>query len=279
MNREELVKTLESLGVRPGRGLGQNFLLDNNLLDYIVRKADIKPGERIFEVGPGLGALTWRLLKTDAVLTSIEFDSRFCKYWRQEIAAGGNAAKLDLIEGDACRVNWQELTGDAPYRIVANLPYAASSVLIGNWLDLPNPPAGMVLMLQKEMAQRLASGVGTKNYGALTVRTQLLYEVKLERIVPPEVFLPPPEVDSAIVSFSLRPSLPDMQLRKTAGNLAKAAFAQRRKQMPNTLSNAFGSREKVREVLVAIGHPESERPERLTPDEWLQLAAARNNIQ
>lgn len=277
MNKEELTAILESLGVRPGRGLGQNFLLDNNLLDFIIRKAAIREGEKIFEVGPGLGALTWRLLKTGGDITSIEFDSRFCKYWRQQIAAGGAAARLHLIEGDACRVNWQELTGNSIYRIIANLPYAASSVLIGNWLDLPNPPAGMVLMLQKEMAQRLAAGVGTKNYGALSVRTQHIYDVKLERTVPPEVFLPPPEVDSAIVSFTLRSELPDAALRKEAGKLAKAAFAQRRKQMPNTIGNAFGGRDAVKKALLQLKHPESERPERLTPDEWLALAAYKSS--
>ena len=273
MNREELTRTLESLGVRPGRGLGQNFLLDNNLLDFMIRIAEIKPQERIFEVGPGLGALTRRLLKAGARLTAVEFDSRFCRYWRAEIAAGGSAAGLELIEGDACRINWRELIGDAPCRVVANLPYAASSVLVGNWLELPNPPEGMVLMLQKEMAQRLAAAPGVGSYGALSVRTRLLYEVKVERVVPPEVFVPPPEVDSAIVSFRLRREVPDPALRKRAGMLARSAFAQRRKQLPNTLGGIFSSRERVREVLKEMGHPESERPERLSPDEWLRLAA------
>ena len=197
MNKQQLTAALESIGMRPGRGLGQNFLLDGNLLDYIVRLSAPGKGERILEVGPGFGALTSRLLKAGAEVYAVEFDHRIAEYLRTHIEKGN----FHLTEADACRVDYVELLENRPFRAIANLPYSISTIFIARMLDLPNPPESMFFMLQREMGERLSAVPGTKNYGALSVRTQLRYDVKLEKIVPPEVFFPPPEVDSAIVSF------------------------------------------------------------------------------
>lgn len=226
MNKQQLTAALESIGMRPGRGLGQNFLLDGNLLDYIVRLSAPGKGERILEVGPGFGALTSRLLKAGAEVYAVEFDHRIAEYLRTHIEKGN----FHLTEADACRVDYVELLENRPFRAIANLPYSISTIFIARMLDLPNPPESMFFMLQREMGERLSAVPGTKNYGALSVRTQLRYDVKLEKIVPPEVFFPPPGG-----RFRHRLVPPARPLCRKAGALPAAAgvvktvFAQRRK--------------------------------------------------
>ena len=199
MNKKTLIAELEKLGMRPGRGLGQNFLLDGNLLDAIVRTAAPAAGEDILEVGPGFGALTERLLASGAKVTAIEYDRRLAGYLRDRFR---DAENLRLVEADACKTDYRELFRGKPFRAIANLPYAISSVFIARMLELDEPPERMFFMLQREMGERLAAAPGSRDYGSLTVRAGFEYRVRIERIVPPEVFYPPPEVESALVEFS-----------------------------------------------------------------------------
>lgn len=270
MNKKELIAELEKLGMRPGRGLGQNFLLDGNLLDWIVRAAKVNPGDRILEVGPGFGALTSRLLAAGADLTAVEFDHRLAAYNLEKFSAAG---KFRLIEADACRVDYDELFPDGtPYRSVANLPYAISSVFIAKLLECRNRPRSMFFMLQKEMAERLAAVPDTKAYGALSVRVQLLYKVKIEKIVPPEVFCPPPEVESALISFELRgePLCNDEENRMVS-RVVRTAFNQRRKQLGKVLGQMFGKTE-VAEVFAQLGLPMEIRPDKLQVTDFVAIA-------
>ncbi len=268
MNKQQLTAALESIGMRPGRGLGQNFLLDGNLLDYIVRLSAPKNGETVLEVGPGFGALTSRLLKSGAELYAVEFDHRIAGYLRKNIVK----PNFHLTEADACRVNYLELLPkDTPFRAIANLPYSISTIFIARMLDLPTPPEAMFFMLQREMGERLSAAPGTKNYGALSVRTQLLYEVKLEKIVPPEVFFPPPEVDSAIVSFRRHDRYrSETELCRLLPGVVKTVFAQRRKQMGKVLGSNYG-KEKSLAALEALGVPPEIRPDKLTVDDFAVL--------
>ncbi len=263
MSKKKIVNQLEKLDMRPGRGLGQNFLTDRNLLDFIIRSANITEGERIVEVGPGLGALTYKLLETGAQVTAIEFDRRLAEFWRRQITEQ-NVHNFALIEGDACNVPWPEEFNEGTWRSVANLPYAASSVYIARLIDLPNPPSGMVFMLQKEMGMRLAAGPGVKNYGALSVRVQQLFDVEILRIVPPEVFHPAPEVDSAIVAFKPRKrEIPPLAERKELSKLVKVVFLQRRKQMRKVLKSLYPI-ERIDEVWARLELNPCARPEELS---------------
>ena len=267
MNKKELLSQLEKLGMRPGRGLGQNFLLDGNLLDWIVRRAAPEAGEKLLEVGPGFGALTEKLLASGADLTAIEFDHRLAAYLREKYAD----TPLNLIEADACRVNYAELfPSGVKFRSIANLPYAISTVFIVRMLELENAPAYMLFMLQREMGERLGASCGTKDYGALSVRTALEYDVKIEKIVPPTVFYPAPEVESALVSLTRRRELPKNLVKRT-GSIAKIAFAQRRKQMGKVLAASYG-KEKVEAAFSAVGLNWEVRPDRVLPEQFLELA-------
>jgi len=239
MNKKELLATLESFGMRPGKILGQNFLIDNNLLEFIVRTAAPAKGEIILEAGPGFGALTRPLLESGAEVYAIEFDRRVCEYLRDNI----KEANFHLVEGDACRVDIASIIPKGKsFRAIANLPYSISSIFVARLLELPEPPEQMVFMLQKEMAERLAAVPDTKDYGSLSVRAQQLYDVKILRKVPPQVFHPRPRVDSAIAGFTLRDSenIPSFDLRMRLNGIAKVAFAQRRKKIFKPLAAVYG---------------------------------------
>lgn len=270
MNKKELIAELEKLGMRPGRGLGQNFLLDGNLLDWIVRAAKVKAQDNILEVGPGFGALTGRLLAAGANLTAVEFDHRLAAYNREKFASYNS---FNLVEADACRVNYDELFPDGIcYHAVANLPYAISSVFIAKMLETGNKPRTMFFMLQKEMGERLAAVPGTKAYGALSVRTQLVYKVKIEKIVPPEVFCPPPEVESALVSFELRsePLCNDDEM-KLVSRVVRTAFNQRRKQLGKVLGQMFGKAETA-SAFENLNIPMEIRPDKLEVADFVAIA-------
>ncbi len=267
MNKQQLLDALAACGMRPGRGLGQNFLLDNNLLDCIVRSAKVAPGMNVLEVGPGFGALTRRLLEAGAQVYSIEFDRRLCEYLRREL---GSEPNFHLIEGDACKIDFGSVV-PRPFRAVANLPYSISSVFIARLLELQEPPEGCFFMLQKEMAQRLSAVPGCGNYGALSVRTGMLYRMKLVRMVPPEVFFPPPEVESALLEAELLEPAPPREVRQRVDRLARMAFNQRRKKLTNTLGAEFGQ-ERVSAALKAIGAVADARPEVLSVENFIALA-------
>jgi 16S rRNA (adenine1518-N6/adenine1519-N6)-dimethyltransferase len=270
MNKKELLETLENFNMRPGKILGQNFLIDNNLLDFIVRTATPKRGEVILEAGPGFGALTRPLLETGAELYAIEFDRRLCEYLRDNI----KAPNFHLVEGDACRVDIASIIPEGKsFRAVANLPYSISSIFVARLLELPKLPTQMLFMLQKEMAQRLAAKSNTKDYGSLSVRAQQLYDVKILRKVPPQVFHPRPQVDSALIEFTLRDreNPPDFESRMRLAGIAKVAFAQRRKKIFKPLAASYGA-ENVEHALKTLNISQDARPGELNVEDYEEMA-------
>ena len=185
MKKAELSALMDSLGIAPSKKLGQNFLIDDNFLDSIIRIADIKPDDKVIEVGPGFGALTERLLKTGASVAAIEFDRKLAAWLRLTYANRG----LCLIEGDACKIDVAGIYGaDTPFRLISNLPYSAGTVIVANMLALKTPPSEMFIMLQKEVGMRFAAKEDTDEYGALTVRIQAMYQVELVKMAPPQMF-------------------------------------------------------------------------------------------
>jgi len=266
MKKKELQDLLNQLGFHPGKILGQNFLVDGNMLDYIVRAADPQPNEWILEAGPGFGVLTRELLDAGANVISIEFDHRICDYLRTNLTN----PHFTLVEGDACQVELEPLIGDREFRAIANLPYSISSIFVARLTELARPPRSMCFMLQKEMAQRLAADPQTPNYGALSVNVQLVYDVKLLRMVPPQVFYPQPDVESAVVEFRRRDQFPEPDQRRRIVKLSRLAFSQKRKKMVNPLSGSY-PKEKILAAFAKLGIRDDCRPGQLTPAQFVAL--------
>lgn len=269
MNKRELLDLLQELGLHPSRKLGQNFLLDRNLLSALVRDASVVPGEHILEVGPGTGVLTSVLLSSGCRVTAIELDHRLASYVSRRFAEYGD--QFCLLQGDACRVDLSSLVGSEAYRCISNLPYSCSSPFMASLAALANPPTSMHLLLQKEMAERLTASPGSKAYGAFTVRLALRYHTEILRLVPPEVFYPAPDVTSAFVRLRLKSNLPAMDLCHCASSLAGEVFSQRRKKSFNLLARIHPS-PLVQAAFAAASLPDDVRAEDISPDAFLVLA-------
>ena len=268
MKRAELEQILSRYGIAPSKALGQNFLTDENFLDYIAREADPKAGEHILEVGPGLGVLTTRLLASGADLAAVELDRKLAAYLRISLVPRG----LRLIEGDACKVDIPAIFNGEDFRLISNLPYSAGTVILANMLTMENPPTDMIVLLQKEVGFRFAAQPGTEDYGALTVRMQAAYDVEiLKGSVPPELFYPRPEVDSALVRFKRKTPVASREFRKFFGQFVRTAFAHRRKKMYRQLT-AVADPEKLAAAMEHQNVDMDISAERVTVSQFLAMA-------
>jgi 16S rRNA (adenine1518-N6/adenine1519-N6)-dimethyltransferase len=253
---------------RSSRRLGQNFLADPNLLDAIVREADLRPDDVVLEVGGGGGALTERLARGIRCLHVIEIDERLRE--DLEALAEQTDADVNLVWGDAMKVDLGGLT-PAPTKMVANLPYSvATPLLIRTIAELPSVDS-WVVMVQREIADRLRAEPGTREYGSPSVLVQLACEVTMLRTVDPAVFVPRPRVESAVIGLR----------RKRAGTpkdlaaLVRLGFAHRRKSLARSLElGRAGSLQPARSALESIGKPPDARAETLSPDEFERFADA-----
>ena len=220
----DVKKKLEQLGVHPKKTLGQNFLVNDTTCRAIVKRVQTHAASHIVEVGPGLGALTFHLKGLDLPLVLIELDSTFCKYWNEQ--------KIPLIEGDALQISWSDLKLPIGTVLVSNLPYQiSSSLVVDRTFDSPEISA-MVLMFQKEVAQRLQAGPKSKDYGLLTVVAQSYWDVSFVLEAGPKDFWPPPQIASRVLQFSRKNGV---VLDRKYLSFLKAAFAQRRKLLTKNL--------------------------------------------
>lgn len=236
MNRRQLIEVLAEYGIHPSKAKGQNFLVDQNMLDAMVRSMDLQAGEQILEVGPGTGVLTRMMLQAGCKLTSVEMDKKLFKYLTENV----EDPNFTLVFGDACKVDYDEIVDySKPFRCIANLPYAISSIFIARMTQLPTPPTEMYFLLQKEMAERFSAKPHTKKYGSLTVRAGALYDSKIIRKVPPQVFYPPPQIDSSFIHMKSKENVPSKETLAILNNIVRSAFSQRRKKAFKLISGAF----------------------------------------
>jgi 16S rRNA (adenine1518-N6/adenine1519-N6)-dimethyltransferase len=259
------LRRLRQFGIRPNRELGQNFLIDSNLLGVIGRAAELVPDDVVLEVGGGLGVLSEYLAARTAHVHVVEVDRRLEPPLRDALEAHPNAT---LHIGDAVRLDLAALR-PAPNKVVANLPYGvAANVILRTIEELPGV-ATWVAMVQKEVGERLAAAAGSPAYGAPSVLAQLACDVKVLRPVSRSVFHPVPNVDSVLVVLRRHGAAPDPGLRA----LVQQGFAHRRKALARSVSLTSGgdSRERVRAALAAIGRPADARAESLAPPEWRGL--------
>jgi 16S rRNA (adenine1518-N6/adenine1519-N6)-dimethyltransferase len=266
--RQGSLRRLREFGIRPNRELGQNFLIDDNILRLIGEAAELERGDVVLEVGGGLGVLSEFLAPLVAHLHVIEIDRSLEPALRDALEPFGNTT---LHLGDAVKVNFAKLSPE-PNKVVANLPYGvAATVLLKSIAELPGAVL-WVAMVQREVADRLAARPGGKSYGATSVLAQLPCEVRFLRRVPRTVFHPEPNVDSALVVLRRRAPAPGKELVA----LVHAAFAHRRKALAGSLALTLGApddiRDAARAALERIGHPADARAERIPPEDWPRLA-------
>lgn len=263
------------LGVRPTKKLGQNFVHDPNTVRRIVELAGIGPADTVLEVGPGLGSLTLGLLASDADVIAVEIDPVLAARLPETVRerAPETAARLTVLERDALKVR----AGDLPARpstLVANLPYnVAVPVVLHLLAELPSLSRALV-MVQTEVADRMAAGPGSRTYGVPSVKLAWYGKARKVAAVPRSVFWPVPNVDSALVSFE-RAADPVADVdREAVFTVVDAAFAQRRKTLRAALASWAGSAERAGAVLQAAGIDPSTRGEQLSVIEFTRIAAA-----
>ena len=266
--RQASLNRLRRFAIRPNRELGQNFLIDDNILGVIGRAAELEPSDVVLEVGGGLGVLSEYLAPLVGHLHVVEVDGRLEGALREALAPFSN---VDLHLADAVTLDLSALD-PPPAKVVANLPYGvAATVLLKSLAQLPGASL-LVSMVQREVAERLASGPGSKTYGATSVLAQLSCDVRLLRRVSRTVFHPEPNVDSALVLLRRRAPPPPHAIVA----LVHAAFAHRRKALAGSLALAAGApqdlRARAREALQQLGQPADARAERLAPGDFGRLA-------
>lgn len=278
---------LQRYGLAPRKGLGQNFLVDRNVLRLIIEAAQLSKDDTVMEIGPGLGVMTWELAGAARTVIAVELDDGLVRWLGDLLRDRDN---VHLVHGDALQVDFHRLLAEHPpgpagtYKVIANLPYYITTPLLMRLLEEKLPLTTVVVMVQREVAQRMTAGPGTKQYGALSVAVQLRADAELISIVSPRVFFPPPTVESAVVRLSLRPLPPDVLDETVLFAVVRAAFAQRRKTLRNTLRAAaeaangpgagLWSEAAVVPALAAAGVDGGRRGETLSKDEFVRLANA-----
>jgi 16S rRNA (adenine1518-N6/adenine1519-N6)-dimethyltransferase len=265
--RQASLRRLRDYGVRPNRELGQNFLIDDNILRVIAEAAELDASDVVLEVGGGLGVLSEFLAPRVAHLHVVEVDRALEAPLRDALRPFDNST---LHLADAVRMDFAEFE-PSPSKVVANLPYGvAATVLLKSIAELSDARL-WVAMVQREVADRLAAAPGGKSYGATSVLAQLSCDVRFLRKVPRTVFHPEPNVDSALVVLRRHAPAPDAELVA----LVHAGFAHRRKALAGSLALTPGApddiREAIRAALAEIGHPTDARAERLAPEDWPRL--------
>ncbi|MGE3328349.1 MAG: 16S rRNA (adenine(1518)-N(6)/adenine(1519)-N(6))-dimethyltransferase RsmA [Acidimicrobiia bacterium] len=260
-------------GLAPTKVFGQNFVVDPNTVRRIARLADVGADDRVLEIGPGLGSLTLALAETGARVTAVEVDRGLVPVVRDVVSeAGYTIDQVEVIEGDAMELDWSPLLQDlAPGRswvMVSNLPYNIATPLICDLLDEVPEIGRMLVMVQKEVGERLAAVPGDDGYGAVSVKVQHHATAAVVAKVPPTVFLPRPKVESALVSITRRPE-PQIPyaLVPVAFRLVKAGFAKRRKMLRGSLAELVSAEQFVQ----AQVRPEA-RAEELSVLDWRRLA-------
>ncbi|RME95061.1 MAG: ribosomal RNA small subunit methyltransferase A [Verrucomicrobia bacterium] len=261
---------LREEGIRLTRSLGQNFLHDANQLRRIVALADLAPGERILEVGPGLGPLTEQLLAAGARVLAVEADRRLVRLLRQRWP---DEPRLELLEADALAWLRQEPRDWRGWKLVANLPYSVASPLLVELALSTHPPAAMVVTVQKEVAARLAAGPGGRDYGVLSLLVQARYLPGRSFTIPRTCFHPPPKVESVCLRLDRRERtvVPEADL-PAFRELVRTVFAQRRKQLATVL-RARRPAAAVEAVFRELGLPPRIRPEAVDLETFARLAS------
>ena len=266
----EVRELLDQLKLRPRRALGQNFLIDANILRILLSTANLHQDDHVLEIGPGLGVVTEWLLRWSGRVTAIEVDPTLAAHLRRRFA---DEPRLTLIEADALDVNVKDLLAGGVNKVVANLPYSIGSRFMVNLVMASSAPERIVVTVQREVADRLTAAPGTKDYGLLGILAQQRYTVRRRKDVSPTCFLPAPEVRSAIVDMKRNETNRlATEERPLFLDLLQYAFSRRRKQLLPTLKGYAGRSEEALAPLFARWKIKPQaRPEDLSPVQWVEV--------
>jgi 16S rRNA (adenine1518-N6/adenine1519-N6)-dimethyltransferase len=258
--------TLRRHSLRPRKSLGQNFLRDRSYLAKIVNAAELQPCDEVLEIGPGTGVLTATLAEQAAQVVAVELDDHLVQLLRVELSERQN---LQVVHGDALEIDPRDYFSGA-YKLIGNIPYYITGPILRRYLEMDARPEVLVLMVQKEVANRITAGPG--DLSLLGVSVQFYADAKTVARVPRRAFVPAPKVDSAVIKITPRePSLPT-ELRDDFFSLARAGFGTKRKTLGNALSIGLSiDRSDSRTLLLEAGIDEQRRAQTLTLDEWTQL--------
>lgn len=270
----EIHRLLSEHGIHPSKALGQNFVADPNTVRRIVRLGGVSPGSRVLEIGPGLGSLTLALVETGASVVAVEIDRRLVAALRQVLEG---AAGVRVVEGDALRLDWRSWLDDgagptaAPWILVANLPYRVATPVVLHALEEVPEIGSQLVMVQREVADRLVATPNTPAYGAVSVRVRYFAEATIVGQVPRAVFIPRPKVESALVRIVRRdtPAVdPALVSYERFDAVVRAGFAHRRKMLRRSLAGVVSAA-----AFEAAGVAPTARAEDLDVGRWGRLAA------
>lgn len=262
-------------GFKFSKSLGQNFLIDDNVIDKIIDGARVKEGDKVIEVGPGIGTLTREMAKRAEKVVAVEIDKNLIPILKETLADFDNTEVVneDILKVDINKLVDEKLSG-GPVKLIANLPYYITTPIVMKFLEEDIPVTDIVVMVQKEVADRMNAVPSTKDYGALSVAVQYYCDTEIVAKAPRHMFIPQPKVDSTVIGLHIRE-----EKKYKADNeqlffkTVKAAFGQRRKTLLNSLSSmGVLDKAKIKEVLVEAGIDEKRRGETLSIEEFAHLS-------
>ena len=267
LSSSDVRRLLDEHGLRPSKARGQHFVTDPNTVRRIARLARVGADDRVVEIGAGLGSLTLALAETGATVTAVEVDRGLVTALRSVVEPAG----VTVVEGDALTLDWDALLGAGRWVLVANLPYNVATPMVAELLDRVPAIARMLVMVQREVAQRLVAGAGDDAYGAVSVKVAYWARAAIVGSVPPTVFLPQPNVESSLVEIVRRdvPAVAGTIDTARLFHLVSAGFGQRRKMLRRSLASLVEP-----EAFAVAGVRPEARAEELDLDDWAKLAAA-----
>lgn len=272
-NPKQTIEVIQKHNFNFKKSFGQNFLIDSHVIDKIIRAAEITPEDNVLEIGPGIGTLTQYLAESAGKVAAVEIDEKLIPVLEETLAEYDN---VRVINEDILKCDIDSIFGGEPFKVVANLPYYITTPIIMGLLEGKSHFDSLTVMIQKEVADRMKAGPGTKDYGALSLAVQYYAEPYLAANVPPNCFMPRPNVGSAVIRLKRRPE-PAVKVKdeKLLFGLIRAAFMERRKTLLNAVKNSKEldiSKERVEEVLTELGIDTRIRGEALNLEQFALLA-------
>ena len=263
---------LKAFNLHATKKFGQNFLVDANIVRGIVDSAEAGPGDKILEIGPGIGTLTQGLAESGAEVIAVEIDKKLPAVLAETLKGYDN---VTIVPGDILKVNIREIMGEGPFKVAANLPYYITTPILMALLEQHLPITHIVTMVQNAVAERMVAKLGSRIYGALSVAVQYYTEPHIAYDVPPRSFIPAPEVDSVVIACKVRET-PAVAVKdeKVFFRVVKAAFGQRRKTISNAMKGAGFDKEQIAAAFEKAGIDAGRRGETFSLEEFGRLADA-----